>query len=120
MTALTGLGMLEIAVLTAVLDLGGTPGAVHRGTTRVLDRLEAEEGIGPAIVCHLAAGVDVDVAEQWVRSVGPVTIEVDGAPLRPCQRTSTSTLRKVPMVVADGPTSTRAVRLPANACGQVR
>jgi hypothetical protein len=42
----TGLGLLETSALLAVADLGGTPDAGHRKTTRVLGRLEDLHGIG--------------------------------------------------------------------------
>lgn len=46
MTARTGLGLLELAALEAVAELGGVPTAGYRKTARVLDRLEREHGIG--------------------------------------------------------------------------
>ena len=46
MSGRTGLGPLETAVLEAVADLGGAPDAGRRKTTRVLERLEREHGIG--------------------------------------------------------------------------
>lgn len=46
MSQRSGLGSLEVAVLTAVDELGGTPQAGRRRTTRVLEHLERQDGLG--------------------------------------------------------------------------
>lgn len=61
MSERTGLGVLEVAVLEAVAALGGTPDAGRRKTTRVLDRLEQEHGIGARYAYPLL----LDLAVPW-------------------------------------------------------
>lgn len=61
MSARTGLGPLELAVLEAVAGLGGTPEAGRRRTDRVLDRLEREHGIGP----RYGYPVVLDLGAHW-------------------------------------------------------
>ena len=46
MSRRSGLGSLEVAVLTAVAEVGGTPEAGRRPTTRVLEQLERQDGLG--------------------------------------------------------------------------
>lgn len=46
MSERSGLGSLEVAVLTALDELGGTPQAGRRRTTRVLEHLERRDGLG--------------------------------------------------------------------------
>ena len=46
MSARTGLGALEVAVLAAVDEVGGRPGAGHRWTALVLDVLESDQDFG--------------------------------------------------------------------------
>lgn len=50
MSQRSGLGVLEVAVLAAVAAVGGTPDAGRRRTTRVLERLEHEDGLGARYV----------------------------------------------------------------------
>ena len=61
MTGRSGLGVLELAALRAVAELGGVPEAGHRKTTRVLDRLEQEHGIGARYAYPLL----LDLAVPW-------------------------------------------------------
>lgn len=46
MSQRSGLGVLEVAVLTAVAEVGGMPEAGRRRTTRVLEQLERQDGLG--------------------------------------------------------------------------
>ena len=46
MSQRSGLGSLELAVLTAVDEVGGTPQSGRRRTTRVLEQLERQDGLG--------------------------------------------------------------------------
>lgn len=61
MSPRTGLGPLETAVLEVVAELGGTPGAGRRKTSRVLERLERAHGIGP----RYAYPVLLDLGAPW-------------------------------------------------------
>ena len=61
MSARTGLGALEVAVLAAVAEVGGRPGAGYRRTTYVLDVLECEEGFGARYAYPLLQ----DLAAPW-------------------------------------------------------
>jgi hypothetical protein len=60
-SARTGLGALEVAVLAAVAEVGGRPGAGHRRTTHVLDVLECEQGFGARYAYPLLQ----DLAAPW-------------------------------------------------------
>ncbi len=46
MSERSGLGELEVAVLTAIAEVGGAPGTRRQRTTRVLERLERQDGLG--------------------------------------------------------------------------
>ena len=61
MSARTGLGALEVAVLAAVAEVGGRPGAGHRRTAHVLDVLECEQGFGARYAYPLLQ----DLAAPW-------------------------------------------------------
>ena len=61
MSARTGLGALAVAVLAAVAEVGGRPGAGHRLTTHVLDVLECEQGFGARYAYPLLQ----DLAAPW-------------------------------------------------------
>lgn len=61
MSQRTGLGVLEVAVLAAVAEVGGTPDAGRRRTTRVLERLEREDGLGARYVYPLLQ----DLGAPW-------------------------------------------------------
>lgn len=61
MSQRSGLGVLEVAVLAAVADVGGTPDAGRRRTTRVLERLEREDGLGARYVYPLLQ----DLGAPW-------------------------------------------------------
>ncbi len=63
MSARTGLGALEVAVLAAVDEVGGRPGAGHRWTTHVLDVLEREQDFGARYAYPLLQ----DLAVPWRR-----------------------------------------------------
>ena len=63
MSARTGLGALEVAVLAAVAEVGGRPGAGHRWTTHVLDVLESEQDFGARYAYPLLQ----DLAAPWRR-----------------------------------------------------
>ena len=56
-----GLGVLELSTLRVVAELGGMPEAGHRRTTRVLERLEQEHGIGARYAYPLL----LDLAVPW-------------------------------------------------------
>src|SRR6187455_766255 len=62
-SARTGLGALEVAVLAAVAEVGGGPGAGHRLTTHVLDVLESEQDFGARYAYPLLQ----DLAAPWRR-----------------------------------------------------
>jgi hypothetical protein len=62
-SARTGLGALEVAVLAAVAEVGGGPGAGHRRTTHVLDVLESEQDFGARYAYPLLQ----DLAAPWRR-----------------------------------------------------
>jgi hypothetical protein len=53
--------VLEVAVLAAVAEVGGLPGARRRRTTRVLERLEREDGLGARYVYPLLQ----DLGAPW-------------------------------------------------------
>lgn len=57
----TGLGLVETALLAAVADLGGTAGAGHLRSDRVLEWMEREHAVGP----RYAYAVLVDLAVPW-------------------------------------------------------
>ena len=61
MSPRTGLGALEVAVLAAVAEVGGRPGAGYRRTTHVLDVLECEQGFGARYAYPLLQ----DLAAPW-------------------------------------------------------
>lgn len=61
MSARTGLGPLAVAVLAATAEVGGTSGARHRRTTRVLEVLEREQGLGPRYAYPLVQ----DLGAPW-------------------------------------------------------
>lgn len=61
MSERSGLGVLEVAVLAAVAELGGSPDAGRRRTTRVLERLERDHGIGPRYAYPLLQ----DLGARW-------------------------------------------------------
>lgn len=63
MSARTGLGALEVAVLAAVDEVGGRPGADHRWTALVLDVLESEQDFGARYAYPLLQ----DLAVPWRR-----------------------------------------------------
>ena len=63
MSARTGLGALEVAVLAAVAEVGGRPGADHRWTALVLDVLESEQDFGARYAYPLLQ----DLAVPWRR-----------------------------------------------------
>ena len=57
----TGLGPLEVAVLAAVAEVGGTPEGEYRRTTRVLDLLERDQGFWARYAYPLLQ----DLAAPW-------------------------------------------------------
>lgn len=61
MSERTGLGLLETAVLEAVEALGGAPDAGRRRTSRVLELLDREHGIGP----RYGYPVVLDLGAPW-------------------------------------------------------
>lgn len=63
MSARTGLGAVEVAVLNAVAAAGAGPGQPHCRTTVVLEELERASGFGP----RYALPVLSDVVADWVR-----------------------------------------------------
>ena len=63
MSARTGLGAVEVAVLNAVAAAGAGPGQPHCRTTVVLEELERASGFGP----RYALPVLSDMVADWVR-----------------------------------------------------
>ena len=61
MTARTGLGVLEVAVLSALAEVGAVPGAPRRRTSEVLEVLERESGLGARYAYPLLQ----DLAAPW-------------------------------------------------------
>lgn len=61
MSARTGLGGVEVAVLAAVAEVGGSPESEHRLTTAVLDILDRNLGLGARYAYPLL----VDLAAPW-------------------------------------------------------
>ena len=61
MSARTGLGAMEVAVLAAVAEVGGQPEASHVRTTAVLDVLDRDHGFGPRYAYPLLQ----DLAAPW-------------------------------------------------------
>ncbi len=61
MSQRSGLGVLEVAVLTAVAEVGGTPEAGRRRTTRVLEQLERQDGLGARYMYPLLQ----DLSAPW-------------------------------------------------------